>query len=69
MTLSDAQLLSLRDRVNLGAVTMKGYSTFPKAPALLEPHPQIVLYHIQETHGRGGLTLQRCRLYSTTPAN
>ena len=25
-----------------GAMAMKGYSAFPKAPALLEPHHQIV---------------------------
>ena len=29
-------------RVDLGAMAMKGYSAFPKAPALLEPHHQIV---------------------------
>ena len=29
-------------RVDLGAMAMKGYSTFPKTPALLEPHHQIV---------------------------
>ena len=34
--------LSLRARVDLGAMAMKGYSTFPKAPALLEPNHQIV---------------------------
>ncbi len=31
-----------RARVDRGAMTMKGYSAFPKAPALLEPHYQIV---------------------------
>ena len=30
--------------------TNKGYSIFPKAPALLEPHRQIVLCQIQDTH-------------------
>ena len=40
---------------------MKGYSTFPKAPASLEPHHQTVLCHIQGTHWWGDLTpLQRC---------
>ena len=29
-------------RVDLGAMPMKGYSAFPKAPVLLEPHYQIV---------------------------
>ena len=36
------QVLPLRDRVDLEAMSMKGYSTFPKAPTLLKPHPQIV---------------------------
>ena len=36
------QVLLLQARVDLGAMAMKGYSTFPKAPALLEPHHQIV---------------------------
>ena len=36
------QVLTLQGRVELGAIAMKGYSTFPKAPALLEPHNQIV---------------------------
>ena len=40
------QLLPLRDRVYLGAMAMKGYSTFPKAPTLLEPHDQIFYCHI-----------------------
>ena len=37
---------------------MKGYSGFLKAAALLEPHHQIVLYHIQDTRGKV-LTLYR----------
>ena len=36
------QVLPLRARVDLGAMAMKGCSVFPKAPALLEPHHQIV---------------------------
>ena len=35
-------MLPLRARVDLGAMAMKGYSAFPKAPALLKPHHQIV---------------------------
>ena len=31
-----------RARVDLGAMVMKVYSAFPKAPALLEPHHPIV---------------------------
>ena len=42
--------------MDLGAMAMKGYSAFPKAPALLEPQ-----HHNQDTHcGMAGLTpLQR----------
>ena len=36
------QVLPLRARVDMGAMVMKGYYTFLKAPALLEPHHQIV---------------------------
>ena len=36
------QMLPLRARVNLGAMAMKGYSAFPKAPALPEPYHQMV---------------------------
>ena len=32
----------LRAKVDLGAMAMKGYSAFPKALTLLEPHHQIV---------------------------
>ena len=35
------QVLPLRARADLGAMTVKRYSSFPKAPALLEPHHQI----------------------------
>ena len=35
-------MLPQRDRVDLGVMSMKGYSTFPKAPALLKPHNQII---------------------------
>ena len=35
-------MLPLQFKVYLGAMAMKGYSAFPKAPALLEPHHQIV---------------------------
>ena len=36
------QELPLRSRLDLGAMTMKEYTPFPKAPALLEPLHQIV---------------------------
>ena len=36
------QVLPRRARVDLGAMAIKGYSAFPKARALLEPHHQII---------------------------
>ena len=42
------QVLPLQVRVDLGTMAMKEYFAFPKAPALLEPHHQIVLCHIQD---------------------
>ena len=36
------QVLPLWIRVDLGAMAVKGYSTFSKAPALLEPPHQII---------------------------
>ena len=36
------QMLPCRARVDLGAMAIKGYPAFLKAPALLEPHHQIV---------------------------
>ena len=35
-------VLPLQAKVNLGLVAIKRYSAFPKAPALLRPHHQIV---------------------------
>ena len=57
------QELQLWARVDLGVMAMKGYSAFPKALALLEPHHQIVYYHIQDTPcgGDGGGGLPLCR--------
>ena len=36
------QVLPFQARKDLGAMAMKGYFAFPKAPALLEPHHQNV---------------------------
>ena len=55
------QVLRLRARVNLGAMAMKGYSAFPKAPALMEPHLQIVSY---TGHSAG-----KRSVHSTAPAD
>ena len=35
-------MLPLQVKADQGAMAMKEYSTFPKAPALLEPHNHIV---------------------------
>ena len=50
-------MLLLRTREDLVAIAMKGYSVFPKAPALLEPYSQIVLCHIQNIRYRVGVSL------------
>ena len=36
------QVLPFQAKKDQGAMAMKGWSTFPKAPASLEPHHQIV---------------------------
>ena len=41
-------MLPLRDNVNLAAMAKKGYLTFPIAPALKEPHHQIIQCYIQD---------------------
>ena len=46
--------------VNWGAIAMKGYSAFPKAPALLKPHHQIVECYIQDSRWGSLTPLQRC---------
>ena len=52
-------MLPLRARVDLGAMSIKGYSAFPKAPALLKPHYQIVFCHIQHIHWGSLTSLQK----------
>ena len=66
------QMLPLRIRVDLGAMAMKGYSVFPKTPALLEPHYDIVINVIIGTlvGGLGSyLSIEKQSVYSTTPAD
>ena len=55
------QVLPLQARVDLGAMVMKGYSTFPKASALQLPPHQIILGHIQDTCLEGRRVLFLCR--------
>ena len=54
-------MLPLQARVDLEAMLMKGCFTFPKAPALLEPHHQTSdwLLSYQDTRWRGVLPLCR----------
>ena len=52
-------MLPRRVRVDVGVISMKGYSTFPKPPASLEPHHPMLLCHIQDSRWAGRLTLCR----------
>ena len=63
-------MLPFRTRVDLGAMAMKGCSTFPQAPASLESHYQIVLCHIQDTRcGESYSSAEKQSVYSTAPAD
>ena len=53
-------------------MAMKGYSAFPKAPALLEAHHQIVKCYTQDTCfwvGGSYPSAEKGLLYSTAPAD
>ena len=52
-------------------MAMNVYSTFPKGPALLEPHSQSVLRHISGTLVGDGLTqpVEMQSVYSTATAD
>ena len=63
-------MLPRRVRVDLGAMAMKECSAFPKAPASLEPHHQIVLCHIPDTRWGGSYPSAEVQsVYSTSPAD
>ena len=64
-------MLRLEARVDLGALAMKEYSAFLKAPALLEPHQRIALCHKQDTRsGEGSYSsTEKQSVYSTVPAD
>ena len=40
--LTHKYVLQLQAKVDLGTMAIKAYSAFPKAPASLEPHRQVV---------------------------
>ena len=50
-------------------MAMKGYSAFPKAPALLEPHHQIVYCHIRTLVRASYPSAEVQSVYSTAPAD
>ena len=51
-------MLPLQATVDQGVIAVKEYSALPKAPALMEPHHQSVLYHIR-TLVRGVLLIMQ----------
>ena len=53
------QILTLQVRVDLGVMTMKVYSIFPKV-SRLELYHLMVPCHIQDTHYCGLAPLQKC---------
>ena len=64
------QVPPLRARVDLGAIAIKGYSVFLKAPALTEPHHQIAKCHIQVTRFRESYpSAEKQSVYSTDLTN
>ena len=63
-------MLPLRARVDLGAMAMKGYSAFPKAPALLQPHH--LMFSVISRHSLGGGSYPSAEVqsvYSTAAAD
>ena len=63
-------MLPLQARMDQDVMAMKGYSAFPKAPALLKPHHQIV-YVISRTliWWESYLSAEMQSVYSTVPAD
>ena len=57
------------DRVDLRAMAIKGYSAFPKVPALLEPHNQIVWCHYKDNRWRWGSYPSAEIQHSTAPTD
>ena len=62
------QVLPLRCEMELGAMAMKRYSTFPSDPTLLEPRHYIVWCHIQNSHSWGGGSYPSAELQSVYSA-
>ena len=63
-------MLPLRARVDMGVMAMKGYSAFPKAPALLEPSGCLMSYLGHAWWGRGSYpSVEVQSVYTITSAN
>ena len=62
-------MLSLRAKVDLGTMAMKRYSAFPKAPALVEPHHQMVSCHIQDARWGVYSSSEMQLVFSIAPAD
>ena len=62
-------MLQLWVRVDPGAMAIKGYSIFPKAPVLLEPHHQMVECHTQHSLEVSYPSAEMQSVYSTVPAD
>ena len=62
-------MLPLWSRVDPWVMTIKVYSAFPKAPALLEPHQQIVSYPGHSLGGESYPTAEVQSEYPTAPAD
>ena len=63
------QMLPLRARVDLAAMLMKGYSAFPKAPALHEPDHQIVSLYPRHLLAGSYPSADMQLVYSRAPPN
>ena len=63
-------MLPLSARVDPRAVAIKGYTTLPKAPALLEPYHQIVLMSYPgHSSGESYSSAKKQSVYSLDPAD
>ena len=63
-------MLTLRDRVDQGAMAIKWYSAFPKVPTLQQFHPQIVYCHIRKLVTGGSYPSAKVlTVYSAVPAD
>ena len=62
-------MLPFRAEVDLGAMTIKVHSAFPKVPALVESHHQIYLCHPGHALGESYPSAEKRSKYSAAPAS